>query len=82
MILSGTAAESIQTINKQTQVAQGRSIASSSASGPSTAGQKLVDALPDALPKLSRTDKKRANKEGAAEKAKPPPKRRLRWRPM
>jgi hypothetical protein len=69
-ILSGKAAEFIQTINKQTLVAQARSIASSLASGPSTAGQKRVDALPDDTPKLSRTAKRRANKEAAAEKAK------------
>jgi hypothetical protein len=69
-ILSGKAAEFIQTSNKQTQADQSRSIASSLASGPSTAGQKRVDALSDDPPKFSRTAKRRVNKEAAAEKAK------------
>jgi hypothetical protein len=52
-ILTGTAAEFFQTISKQTQVAQARSISNSLASGPSTAGQKCVDALPEDPPRLS-----------------------------
>jgi hypothetical protein len=69
-ILNGKTADFMQTINKQTQVAQARSITNSLASGPSTAGQKPVDSLPDHPPKLSRVAKKRANTEAAAEKAK------------
>jgi hypothetical protein len=57
-ILSGKAAEFIQTSNKQTQVAQDRSIASSLASGQSTAGQKRVDALSNDPSKFSRTAKR------------------------
>jgi hypothetical protein len=69
-ILSGKAAEFIQTINNQTQVSQARSIATSFASGTSAAGQKLADRLPDDPPMLSRAAKKWAiNKEAAAKKA-------------
>jgi hypothetical protein len=69
-ILSAKSADFIQTFNKQTQVSQARSIATSLASRPSTAGQKSVDAMPDDPPKLSRTAKKRAKREEAAEKTK------------